>query len=272
MRTSNHTAVVDNKPTKIYLEEFANIREFARACDTRPKADWVDIKSEEHAPNKYHREKLLHGWPEMCNTLKSEVNKLDGIKTQDKKLKQKVYSPIGYYPNVGKALRGNPRCMGKYVKTKVPSKIVEVIWDCGASCRVSSEEVKNQGVQLILKIRSLEMMGYRVRLMVQGFKGDQGVSRQYMARVVIKEENQPLDMARIAYPLANVEMLRTWMFYWYEHLPDSKYINGYGHSLYLWQDKNRKALLDAVNVKANQYYVNLSTDIESMFRPLINVK
>lgn len=264
MRTSNYYY---DGGTHVYLEEFANIREFVKFTDIRPENLW----SHKTYVDEEDRQHLVYGWPEMTSKINKSMSKLRNIKTADKKIKVKTYAQKGYYPNVGKALRGNTKCMGKYNKVKTQTKIVEIIWDCGALSCVEPDDIENQGTDLLLKIKELEGMGYRVRLMVQGFKGNEQVTDNYMARITIKEENQPLDISRIAYPLVNVEMLRTWIFKWYEHIPNANYISGYGKSLYAWSNYNRIKLLKAVNIKPNQYYVNLKTDIDSMFETLTSI-
>lgn len=253
----------------IYLEEFEDIHEFVHMSDERPENSWshkTDVSDND-------RNWLMHGWNSMKDRIESQLIGLeDTITTVERKIKERVYCINGYYPSVSRAVRGNPRCMAKYKTTTRASKIVEIIWDPGAAWHVKSETVAEQGVKLLAKIKMLELMGYRVRLMVQGFKGEQYTDEVYMCRMTIKEENQPLDLSRIAYPLANVEMLRTWVFHWYEHLPGARHIDGYGKSLYLWDDDKRQQILDAVNVNANQYYVNLGTNIDEMFKPLTNIE
>ena len=269
MRISNHKVETSSLHNyNVYLEEYSNIHEFVSTIDSRPYNSWA-TGGHQHPPKNKDLEELMYGWKEFTDELKVELEKSENIKTRDKALKQKVYAIKGYYPNVGKALRGNQKCMGRYNKVRVSTKIVEIIWDCGAAAREKAGTIKTQGVKLLAKIKELELMGFRVRLMVQGFKGrTDDINNSYMARIVLKDENQPLDLMRISYPLANVEMLRTWMFHWYEHLPNAEYIDGYGVSLYLWKQQEREALLKAVNVKPNQYYINLNTDIDSTFKKL----
>ena len=262
MRTTRYSSP---KFPKIVMEEYKDIREFVQLSDERPENDW----SEHNTPSSDNREWLLHGWDKAKKEIDSQLSAVDRVKTAPKKMQEKVYSYNGYYPSVSRAVRGNPRCMGKYKNSIKSTKIVEVIWDPGASWSEKPETIMKQGIKLLAKIKSLEIAGYRVRLVVQGFKGDQDREDAYFCRITIKEENQPLDLSRISYPLANVEMLRTWIFHWYEHLPNAKHIHGYGVSLYRWSDWNRKEILDAVNVKPNQAYVNLWTDIEQEFKSLL---
>lgn len=260
MRSQRYTCPGHN----IYMEEFDDIRDFVKHSDTRSENSW----SEHNTPNDTHREWLLHGWNEMKDRIESQLTKLNPVITQERKIQEKVYSYTGYYPNVSRAVRGNPKCMGRYKKNFKDTKIVEIIWDPGISANENASRIETQGVKLLARIKSLELAGYRVKLVVQGFKGRQETNEIYMCRMTIKEENQPLDLSRISYPLANAEMLRTWVFHWYEHLPDAQYIIGYGVSLYRWDTDKRKEILDAVNVRSNQYYVNLGTDIEQVFKPL----
>lgn len=249
----------------IQMEEFQDIRDFVRWSDERPENNW----SECHTPTTTDREWLLHGWDKMKDKIESQLTKLSPVITQERKIQEKVYSYNGYYPNVSRAVRGNPRCMGRYKKNFKDTKIVEIIWDPGISANENASKIEAQGVKLLARIKSLELAGYRVKLVVQGFKGRQEVNEIYMCRITIKEENQQLDLSRISYPLASAEMLRTWVFHWYEHLPDARYLSGYGVSLYRWTDYERQEILDAVNVRSNQYYVNLGTNIEQMFKPLL---
>lgn len=262
MRT---TRVSSRNFPNILLEEFKDIREFVQLSDERTENDW----SEHNDPSTSDREWLLHGWDKARKEIDAQLSKIDRVTTAPRKMQEKIYSYNGYYPSVSRAVRGNPRCMGKYKNSIKSTKIVEVIWDPGASAGEKAETVMRQGIKLLAKIKSLEIAGYRVRLTVQGFKGREGYDDAYFCRITIKEENQPLDLSRISYPLANVDMLRTWVFHWYEHLPNAKYISGYGVSLYRWDSTRRKEILDAVNVKPNQYYVNLWTDIENTFKPLL---
>lgn len=254
----------------LYIEEFRNIQEFVKTLDERPHENsW----SEHHEITDEARNLLCHGWSEVSKEIQTDLSKMDNVVTKEAKLKQKIYTTSGYYPNVGKALRGNPRCMGKYKKQKVSTKIVEILWELEYSWSVKPEQVKQQGIKLVKKIKQLEMMGYRVRLSAHcmfALRDMGGVSDpMYMARMTIKEENQPLDIARIAYPLANSGMLRTWLFNWYEHLEGAEYLDGYGVPIYHWQASRKQMVLDALNTRGNQYYVAYNTDIDNEFKALI---
>lgn len=251
----------------IYLETFKDIREFSRCAEGRTENSW----SNKTYISESDKEGLLHGWDKCLDRLNYKMRNLTDIKTSEKKLKEKIYTYNGYYPSVSRAVRGNPRCMGKYKTYTKASKIVEIIWDPGAASYEDPETMMEQGIKMLTKIKALELMGYRVRLMVQGFKGRSEVKKVYMCRVTIKEENQPLDLSRISYPLANIDMLRKWVFHWYEYIPDAIYISGYGKSLYLWSEPERNEILQTVNVQANQYYVNLGTDIDELFKSLTDI-
>lgn len=252
-----------NSDHDIYMETFNDVGEFVRLTDKRPENSW----SNNTTITGNDREWLLHGWSEKRDEIKAELSKLEGIRTKEKKSKVKVYSVNGYYPNVSKAIIGNPKCMRKFKKVTSKSKIVEIIWDPGILARESADRITTQGIKLLSKIKELELSGYRVRLMVQGFKGEYCGNRNlYICRIPIKEENQQLDISRVSYPLANAGMLRKWVFKWYEHLPNAEYLSGYGKSLYAWDFYERDKVLNTININHNQYYVNIDTDIEEMFK------
>ncbi len=258
----------------IYVEEFKDLHEFAHKIQERNKPElehsWThgsgNISQEDE---KY----LLSGWTEVASGINKEFSKIDKVVTKEQKLRQKQYVVNGYYPNVGKALRGNTRCMGKYKKVKVPSKIVEIMLDVALSCDQTQEELQEHSVQVLKKVRQLEMMGYRVRLTCMQLFSDRDLGTDgWCIKVTIKEENQPLDLTRITYPTCSEYMLRHWMFNWYEHLECSEHIYGYGLPMYHWKKDVRDETAKALDVKGNMYYVSYTTDLDEMFKPLIGGK
>lgn len=255
----------------IYMEEFKDIHEFADKIQERNKPEFEHSWSHgSGCITEKDKLQLLSGWSDMAQSISKDFNRINNVVTKEQKLKQKQYAIKGYYPNVGKALRGNIRCMGKYNKIKVPSKIVEIMLDVGLSCNRTQEELKDHSVEVLKKIRQLELMGFRVRLTAFQLYADKNLSNDgWGIKVTIKEENQPLDLARIAYPTCSEYMLRHWMFNWYEHLECARELSGYGVPPYHWNRDVRDDVCKALSITGSMYYVTFRTDMDEMFKPLL---
>lgn len=266
MRTRN----IKTPRWDITIEEYGSMREMIGKTQRREINYWAECCPDKNYGFPDRLNYLLNGWEEKTKEIMSKLDKNIKANTAVRKRTERYKDVIGYAPVVPYALMGVPKCMHNSRKVyKSNTKIVEIIFDPGAAAYEEPETVAQHGVELLAKIKSLELAGYRCKLMVQIFKGQPETKQAYFCMIPIKEENQPLDLSRIAYPIANVEMLRTFGFYWYEHLPNAQYISGYGKSLYKWGTINREEILSKVLPNGNQYYVNLGTDLDTMFKPLL---
>jgi hypothetical protein len=135
-------------------------------------------------------------------------------------------------------------------KAQVKSRIIKILVDCGVSAYFSADDYRRVGSVIGRAIADVERAGYRVRLHAVNMSDNRrSKDRKILcSHVKIKGENEPMNLQRLLYPIAEASFLR--------HLGFTV-INravGWNNSYELYpildQDNNpedRKNLYDAVN-------------------------
>lgn len=261
--------VVKNvKGEQVIIEQFESFKELVHTNDKRQQnfgdsrnekgGSWAGCKSYDEA------ERLLtHGWNEKVEEMKQSIKKAKTGTVNKVSFKNDV---VGYAPIVPLAIQGVPNCMINNVRVPKKAKVVNIQACMEFNSNVNTEEVIEWGSQLVNKIINLENNGFRVKLeYISCFSrgdGDEGI---HICRVPMKNENQPLDLKRIMFPLCHVGMLRIMMFDWYERLPDAIMLYGHGQALYS-QPKNRIEFTTSLIKEKNTYFIKFRDDIEEVFK------
>lgn len=251
------------------VETFRDFTEFFSVCDKRKhkggyfsdaRTRYSDDDDWSGASYKQARDMMIHGYEKSVEAVNSRVSQLQ--KQSFEKPPRRVSDYCGFAPIVPAVIIGLPKTMWNNKKDMKKSKCVTVVYDVGVSACVSKKELEEHGAKVVSYIMNLERLGYRVRVdAICGFASGYA----YAVRIPIKNENNPINLKRIAFPMTHVAFLRTLGFDWYERCPDAEYMSGYGTPLYAMSSDDRKEFLDTV-LNENEYYINYQLEPEDVFK------
>ena len=231
-----------NTKSEIRMEKFENGRELVNVCAGRTKVKGFDS---DHFSKDYRCDKSFEGVSNMSEAFNMLNNgwteKVDDVKQVLKDVERRNYSEknaglkpdvVGFVPIVPSALMGLPNSMlNTNVKPK-KNKVINIVYGLSFSCRVDKEDIIKAGLKVMGAVIRLEAQGFRVRLTAfQNYSTDNG-SLNHLLAIKVKSEDQPLDAQRVMFPMFHPAMFRSIGFGWYERLPESTYIYGYGKPIY----------------------------------------
>lgn len=224
------------------IEEFDSVMELVKTNKTREvKECW---KGRELKPSDVHKswygvdsideayDLLLNGWSEGTKQVATLVDKI--TKTGNRAKTNFVNNVYGFVPNVPLAIMNVPTSMIDIQKTQVKSKVINIIYDSGASSSVSTESMLEAGLNLINTIVNLELSGYRVNLKVMNCYCDSGSVDVSMVNV--KNANQSLNLKKMMFPIAHSAWLRVIGFDWQDKCPFTEYKSSRGRPYYVQLD------------------------------------
>ena len=113
---------------------------------------------------------------------------------------------VGYQPNVPLYLNRVPTNMIDSKKIKTDFKIINIYLDVCASARVEADEIRNAGTIYATVLDMLEKSGYRTNLYI-GDVSELG-NEKVMYALKIKTDREPLNLEKMAFPIAHPSMLR----------------------------------------------------------------
>lgn len=254
---------------KLLLEEFNNLDEFMAAID-RPTNTVFSGRSLESKQNDYSftrtrsydeaLELLRNGWTEKLDEVRKEMASFERLLEQDVSYEKKrpSTSPIGFAPHVPNAIMGLPNSMIRTETTPMKTKIVRIVYKMSMNAGVSAKEIMDSGLLVLKLAHALEKKGLRVRIDVSPKFSDASDER-VCALVCIKDWRQPLDLKKVAFPIAHPSMFRRFGFKWMETAPDikdSSFEWGYGSSKISESDcKNMLSECGAFNI-GKDYFVD----------------
>lgn len=255
------------------LETFDSFGEILKVCDSR------EVKPTVYDVTRRQRNESFYGaksYEEAVKMLKfgeskdiEKVNKAvkDLAKSQTALKTSFKNDIVGYAPNVPNAIMGVPQSMINSTRIPKKSKVITIMVDMAVSGGVRKDSVFEYGLKVVQKIMQLEHSGYRVRLeYLKAFNHDgqhAGVS------TVIKNENQPLDLKRIVFPLTNVAMQRYISWDWYDRVPDAKWDCGRGRSLSTFGYTEKKRIIDGfIKDASDKYIIVYGDDLDAVFSKL----
>lgn len=118
------------------------------------------------------------------------------------------YDVAGCFPDVPEYLSGNPCYMvtpGDNVIARNP--VVHLLVNRGVSCAIEPETQVRYGIAALTLVMELERAGYTVALETYvPLSG--GASYKSLTRTMVKTEDEPLDIDRVAFALVNVGYFR----------------------------------------------------------------
>lgn len=265
----------ESKENKIHtiVEEYSGFGEFCSVANSRKPNKWAV----EHGPAKNEHDPgwrkcdsfeqaqdfLMHGYDE---DVKELVGRVKTLQKQGTSARTHRYSDlVGYQPIVPNAILGLPKAMINSKKVPVKNKVVTILYNPSVGSATGKSEVMEFGAKLLSHVINLERHGYRVKIeYVCPIQGSAKKSdRQYVLRIPIKSEANPLNIKRTAFPIAHVGMFRYLAFDWYECLPGSVYMSGYGQTYKYADDNLKKNFTDMLD--DNEYMINFYDDLDEIF-------
>lgn len=206
-------------------------------------------------------ELLINGWDGPVKDIKAAQKALQvksNVTTQKARPRSSV---VGYAACVPAAILGLPESM--IATEKVPNKVkaVTIVYANNANCGVNSDRFVKAGAAVLKLVNDLELKGYRVRLICEVFSA-KASNETIVCRVTVKDWRQPLDLKKIAFPIAHASMLRRLGFRWLETVSGIEYKgwpSGYGYPLsndLTCQQINELYRKNNL-LNDNEYYINM---------------
>ena len=259
-----------NGDIKTIVETYNNFNEFCKIQNERPLV-WDCsptrdvVNDSEKRCNSFAEAQnfLLHGFNENVKEMVSAVGELQ--KTGTRTRNHRFADVVGYTPIVPNAIIGVPTSMLNQKKKPIKTKVVTIDYDPTVSWDVTPKQVLDFGCKFINCVMNLEKQGYRVRINYLAAANSHD-NRQYVLRIPLKSEHNPLNIKRLSFPISHVAMLRYLFMDWEERLPNSEYIGGHGHPMYAADAKNKENLKSILG--DNTYIVTFKTDLDVMFKQL----
>lgn len=143
-------------------------------------------------------------------------------------LPTRSYDVAGDYPDVSRALGGDPRNMVRRGKTNAPRPTVTIAVNVCVNGMVDGAMKMNYGAALTGLVDRLESKGTRVELLCTDAAIQQGGLHMISTAWTVKRAQDTLDLSAIAFSVAHPAMARRLCFAMYEHCPTDLEMFGYG--------------------------------------------
>lgn len=214
------TVEVNGKEFVVQGERFYSVESIVSTCKERTKdpdtknGDWKSFSKWFNGCGSYEEaeELAVTGYKEPVGRMIEAIGK---VRTDSKKRFKQYSSPVGYAPIVPNALRGLPNSMVDARIVKLPMKVVRIKYDIAYSCGVSVEQAERAGTALLKAIIKLESEGYRVSIdCISGAKSETTSNSISYVSTRIKTAEQPLDIAKVSFPLIHPAFFRGILFTW----------------------------------------------------------
>lgn len=212
---------------KEYFEKYDNIITFAESLNRPrkgfiaddPKTDpsFIGIDSAEKADDL-----LLNGDVETAK----KINTFACKQTPQSTKTRIINAPYGFVPNVPRFLSGRPDNMYNVkAQTYKSTKVLTLVYFVGAAFYVNADDLAKAGAKLLRVVATLESKGYRINLHVSYLFLTEDGENKLSLFVKIKDSGKPLNLAKVAYPIAHPSFFRYHLFKWTDTLVIAK--NGY---------------------------------------------
>lgn len=201
---------------KEYFEKYDNIITFAEslnrprkgfvADDPKTNPSFIGIDSAEKADDL-----LLNGDTETAK----KINTFACKQTPQSAKTRIINAPYGFVPNVPRFLSGRPDNMYNVkAQTYKSTKVLNLVYFVGTACDVTADDLAKEGAKLLRVIATLESKGYRINLHVGYLLLTEDEKNKLSLFVKIKDSGKPLNLAKVAYPIAHPSFFRFHLFKW----------------------------------------------------------
>lgn len=156
-----------------------------------------------------------YGDEKLYQKIKDEKSKMNVDKLLGNAIRKQKYvnRKYGCVPNVPAYLIGNPLNMINSEIGRISHKVINIFLSVGVPWHIDKDEITKIGIIYLTVIDLLEKAGYRCNLYA-GVTAS-GSRAEYMY-VRIKTDREPLNIKKLAFPIAHPSMLRRIYFKWAE--------------------------------------------------------
>lgn len=128
-----------------------------------------------------------------------------------------VYGIAGSYPNVPRAIAGNPLNMRAIDLAKSRRRpVITLVCNMCDAWTVDKEEIINRAAVLAALIDQIEAKGYACEVVSTALTGERDYDSNAMftaaTSVLVKKSTQPVDIIRMTYPLGHASFYRRMVF------------------------------------------------------------
>jgi hypothetical protein len=159
-------------------------------------------------------EQCRYGWPEGAE---AAAKIRDRVLAENPVRKEPVkYGIAGSFPNVPRAIAGDPMNMRVMDATKTKKKpVITLVSNMSCPWYVSAKTISNRAASVAAVVDQIEAAGYccevvAVATTCSGYGGDKGFIST--VSVLVKPSHQPVDIGRLAFGLGNSGMFRRMVF------------------------------------------------------------
>ena len=255
-----------------YIYKFNSVKEVCDFIENTPnnkidKCNSSELGSERFTGTKSLNEALhllKYGDASLLKQIKATGSTTKQAKAQRRSSMEVYNSYLGFMPNVGAVLTGNPVNMYNIRRTLTKStKVLNIIYDISTDARTPARNIQEAASKLFNYIQDKELKGYRVNLYVCLIAYYSSTAKGYKTGKTglfcykIKSSNEHFDALRTAFPLCHPSSLRRIFFALYER-SDAPTQGNYGSPICQEFDSET-----ASNIVASQFpnynYYNIET-------------
>lgn len=173
-------------------------------------------------------EDLLHyGAADIAAKINKNMEKIKASVEMQKSIQSPYF--YGSRPSVARAIIGHPKSMIRREAIPQKTNAISILYDISDNCNVSADELLQAGVVVLELVYRLEAARIRVNLDIIGYAAQITGGQYLISSINLKAGQEPLDILRIAYPLAHPAFFRRHNFRWAETVNGINYHDsGYG--------------------------------------------
>lgn len=210
------------------INEYMNYLENAKPYDDSRNDSSVSSSASWSGTSSFNVAMKLckYGDEQLCSDIHKLSLSVNCDDTIDKIKRQYTTDIIGFTPHVPNYIMGIPNNMIRDTSIKIKSKIINVYINLSAHCGIDSDTIKREASKYVAAIDKLEEQGYRCNVYCGNMASKYGA--KYGIIVKIKSDREPLNLMKMAFPMAHPSMLRRLSFKWIESIPIDFTHDGYG--------------------------------------------
>lgn len=258
---------------KISVTEFDTLGEFLSYIKNAPKNKFYqnrnNSESEGYSFTHTHscqeaEELATKGWDRASVQMSNKIKVNQTTEIQSHRTKP-VYGVVGSQASVPRYLQGIPTNMVSRTSVPVKQKIITITKGISYSGNWTTDKMIEESLKALQIVQNLEAKGQRVKLNVSFMAMDNARKYYQVCKVCIKQPDERLNIAKLAFPLAHPSMLRRFMLRFTEINENVTRDLGHGYGTPCVQ-----IIKDKVLQKGEYYLPEEIGDIEKFIKTLGN--
>jgi hypothetical protein len=204
---------------QIIREDFSSWDRFVETAADRSRRQWRRREGSRDETGRFDRgtatfaeavDLARHGWPQGRQLISDALAIVFPERAQ---LPERVHDVAGAYPDVPRAVAGDPMSMiNLRPSSRAARPVVRVDYSRSAPSIVPAAAIINRGAALLGAVDALESAGYSVELRLVFKNTSLAAPLAFHSAVTIKDAGAPLDIDRAAFALINPAVLRRLAF------------------------------------------------------------